>query len=47
LVTNTYAYELASPRRLIPAGAIENTSKKRIYATKLADEYITHECRVL
>jgi hypothetical protein len=38
LVTNTCTHELASPRRLIPASATENTEKN---ATKLTDECIS------
>jgi hypothetical protein len=37
-------HELTSPRRLIPASAIENTRKD---TTEFADECIAHECGIL
>jgi hypothetical protein len=38
LVINLCAHELTSPRRLIPASAIENTSKNREEAIEIANK---------
>jgi hypothetical protein len=38
LVINMCTYELTTPRRLIPASAIENTRKNKEEAIRIVDE---------